>query len=299
MSHFNDLASFAAVVREGSFTRAAAQMGVSQSALSHTVRLLEKKLNLKLLHRTTRSVSPTEAGERLYHTVAPRFADIETELTALKALRDKPAGTVRITASEHAVRTLVWPRLEAWLQDYPDIKIEISSDNRFTDIVANRYDIGVRLGDDVAKDMIAVRMAPDMRMVVAGSPAYFARAGRPQTPQDLLAHHCITMRLPTHGGLLNWEFTRDGQSTTVHVSGQLVFNDSPMILSAAQAGYGLAWLPSDVVETPAMAGKLETVLGDWSTVYPGYHLYYPSRAASQALSLVVGQLRYSEQPPIA
>jgi DNA-binding transcriptional LysR family regulator len=299
MSHFNDLASFAAVVREGSFTRAAAQLGVSQSALSHTVRLLEKKLNLKLLHRTTRSVSPTEAGERLYQTVAPRFADIETELASLRALRDKPAGTVRITASEHAVRSLIWPRLAPWLQDYPDIKIEVSSDNRFTDIVANRYDIGVRLGDDVAKDMIAVRIAPDMRMVVTGCPGYFARMGKPASPNDLLEHNCIAMRLPTHGGLLHWEFTRDGQGTTVHVAGQLVFNDSPMILSAALAGYGLAWLPSDVVEARVRDGELVSVLDDWSTVYPGYHLYYPSRAASQALSLVVDRLRYNAQAAVA
>ena len=202
MARFDDLAAFAAVVRTGSFTRAAAQMGVTQSALSQTVRALERRLDLKLLNRTTRSVSPTEAGERLYQTVGPRFADIEAELTVLGEMRGKPAGTVRITATEHAVRTLVWPRLQSWLQKYPDIKIEISSDNRFTDIVAERFDIGVRLGADVAKDMIAVRMAPDMRMVVVGSPTYFARHPPPRTPQDLTEHDCIGLRLPTHGGLV-------------------------------------------------------------------------------------------------
>jgi DNA-binding transcriptional LysR family regulator len=292
MEHFNDLASFAAVVREGSFTRAAAQLGVSQSALSHTVRSLEKKLNLKLLNRTTRSVSPTEAGERLYQTVAPRFDDIEAELTSLRALRGKPAGTVRITASEHAVQTLIWPRLASWLQDYPEIKIEISSDNRFTDIVANRFDIGVRLGDDIAKDMIAVRIAPDMRMAVIGSPAYFARAGRPASPQDLLEHECIGMRLPTYGGLMNWEFMRNGQNLKVSISGQLIFNNGDMMLTAARGGHGLIWGPTDAVEDDIRAGRLETVLDDWSACYTGYHLYYASRTTSQALAMVVERLRY-------
>src|SRR5271169_3078616 len=206
MARFDDLAAFAAVARAGSFTRAAAQLGVSQSALSQTVRGLERRLDLKLLNRTTRSVSPTEAGERLYQSVGPRFADIEAELAVLGELRGKPAGSVRITATEHAARTLIWPRLEGWLPKYPDINIEISSDNRFTDIVAERFDIGVRLGGDVAKDMIAVRIAPDMRMIVVGSPAYFARHPRPTTPQDLTAQDCVSLRLPTHGGLMNWEF---------------------------------------------------------------------------------------------
>jgi DNA-binding transcriptional LysR family regulator len=295
MDHFNDLAAFAAVVREGSFTRAAAQLGVSQSALSHTVRSLEKKLDMKLLHRTTRSVSPTEEGERLYQTVAPRFADIEAELTSLKELRGKPAGTVRITASEHAVHVLLWPRLEPWLRDYPDIKIELSSDNRFTDIVANRFDIGVRLGDDVARDMIAVRIAPDMRMLVVGSPDYLASRPRPLIPHDLLEHNCIGMRLPTHGGLLTWEFMQDGRNVHVNISGQLIFNDSPMIARAARAGHGLAWLPDDLVQDDITAGRLLSVLDDWAAVYPGYHLYYPSRRASQALTMVVDRLRHSER----
>ena len=294
MARFDDLASFAAVVRTGSFTRAAAQLGVSQSALSQTVQSLERRLDLKLLNRTTRSVSPTEAGERLYQTVGPRFADIEAELAVLGELRGKPAGTVRITATEHAVRTLVWPRLKAWLPKYPDIRIEISSDNRFTDIVAERFDIGVRLGADVAKDMIAVRMAPDMRTVVAGSPPYFKRRPPPSRPQDLTEHDCIGMRLPTHGGLLNWEFKRRGKSVNVHVTGRLVFNNSELMVAAALAGHGLTWVPDDVVGQHVAAGRLVTVLDDWAMTYPGYHLFYASRRASPALALVVEALRHVE-----
>ena len=224
--------------------------------------------------------------------MAPRFDDIEAELTSLSALRGKPAGTVRITASEHAVQSLIWPRLAPWLQDYPEIKIEISSDNRFTDIVANRFDIGVRLGDDIAKDMIAVRIAPDMRMAVIGSPDYFARAGRPASPQDLLAHNCIGMRLPTYGGLMNWEFMRNGQNQKVSISGQLIFNNGDMMLAAARGGHGLIWGPTDAVEDDIRSGRLETVLDDWSASYTGYHLYYASRTTSQALAMVVERLRY-------
>jgi DNA-binding transcriptional LysR family regulator len=294
MARFDDLAAFAAVVREGSFTRAAAQLGVSQSALSQTVRALEHRLDLKLLNRTTRSVSPTEAGERLYRTAGPRFADIEAELAVLGELRGKPAGTVRITATEHAARTLVWPRLLPWLPQYPDIKIEISSDNRFTDIVAQRFDIGVRLGADVAKDMIAVRMAPDMRMAVVGSPTYFARYPRPRRPQDLTEHDCIGLRLPTHGGLLNWEFKRRGRIVNAQVSGRLVFNTGDLIIAAALAGLGLVWVPEDLVKEHIAAGRLMSVLDDWAVTYPGYHLYYASRHASPALALVVDALRHDE-----
>jgi DNA-binding transcriptional LysR family regulator len=291
MARFDDLAAFAAVVRASSFTRAAAQLGVSQSALSQTVRSLERRLDLKLLNRTTRSVSPTEAGERLYLTVGPRFADIEAELAVLGEMRGKPAGTVRITATEHAVRSLVWPRLKPWLPRYPDVRIEISSDNRFTDIVAERFDIGVRLGADVAKDMIAARMAPDMRLVVVGSPGYFARHPRPRTPQNLTEHDCIGLRLPTHSGLLTWEFKRRGKSVNVHVSGRLVFNASDLITSAALAGQGLAWVPHDIVGGHLAAGRLVSVLDDWAATFPGYHLYYASRRASPALALVVAALR--------
>lgn len=294
MTRFDDLAGFAVVVRAGSFTRAAAQMGVTQSAISQTVRALERRLDLKLLNRTTRSVSPTEAGERLYQTVRQRFEDIEAELAVLGEMRGKPAGTVRITATEHATRTLVWPRLQPWLPLYPDIKVEISGDNRFTDIVAERFDIGVRLGGDVAKDMIAVRIAPDMRMVVVGSPDYFARYPMPLSPQDLTEHDCIGLRLASHGGLLTWEFMRHKKSVNAHVTGRLVFNSSELILSAALSGLGLAWLPSDAAQEHVAAGRLVLVLDEWATTFHGYHAYYASRHASPALMLVVDALRLSE-----
>jgi DNA-binding transcriptional LysR family regulator len=294
MARFDDLAAFAAVVRERSFTRAAAKMGVSQSALSQTVRALERRLDLKLLNRTTRSVAPTEAGERLYRTVGPRLADIEAELSVLAELRGKPAGTVRITATEHAARTLVWPRLQRWLPAYPDIKVEVSSDNRFTDIVAEGFDIGVRLGGDVARDMIAVRMAPDMRMAVVGSPGYFARRPPPRRPQDLTEHDCIGLRLPTHGALLSWEFRRRGRTVNAHVTGRLVFSSSELIVAAARAGLGLAWIPDDVAAEHFAAGQLRSVLDDWAATYTGYHVYYASRRASPAVSLVVEALRTAD-----
>lgn len=291
MTRFDELAAFAAVVREKSFTRAAAQMGISQSALSQTVQALERRLNLKLLNRTTRSVSTTEAGERLFQTVSPRFADIEAEIAVLGEVRGKPAGTVRITASDTAVRTLVWPRLQPVLAHYPDIKVEVSSDNRFIDIVAERFDIGVRLGPDVAKDMIAVRMAADLRMVVVGSPDYLAHHPAPRTPQDLARHDCICLRLPTHGGLLHWEFTRRGKDVTVQVAGQLIFNATDLIVTAAVAGLGLAWAPAELVKDKVAQGLLVSVLDDWAATFPGHHLYYASRSASPALSLIVGALR--------
>lgn len=291
MPRFDDLAAFAAVVRAGSFTRAAAQLGVSQSALSQTVRALERRLDLKLLNRTTRSVSTTEAGERLYLTAGPRFADIEAELEILRELRAKPAGTVRITASENAVHTLIWPRLLPWLPAFPDIRIEISSDNRFIDIVAKRFDIGVRLGGDVARDMVAVRLAPDMRLAVVGSPQYFEHRARPRTPQDLTLHDCLGLRLASHGGLLPWEFKRRGKGVHVHVTGRLVFNSSDMIVTAALAGHGLAWLPDNAVAEHLAAGRLVSVLDDWAPTFPGYHLYYASRNASPALALVIDALR--------
>jgi DNA-binding transcriptional LysR family regulator len=294
MTRFDDLAAFAAVVREGSFTRAAAQIGVSQSALSQTVRTLERKLNLKLLNRTTRSVSPTEAGQRLYQTVGPRFADIEAELTVLGELRGKPVGTVRITASDTVVRTLVWPRLQPWLSKFPDIKIEISSDNRFVDIVAERFDIGVRLGADIAKDMIAVPMTLDMRMAVVGSPDYFTHHPRPRAPQDLTEHDCICLRLPTHGGLMSWEFQHHGKSMNAHVAGRFVFNATDLIVSAALEGRGLAWVPANTVSDSIAAGRLTAVLEDWTVTYPGHYMYYASRSASPAVALVVEALRLTE-----
>jgi len=291
MARFDDLAGFAAVVRAGSFTRAAAQLGVSQSALSQTVRALERRLDLKLLNRTTRSVAPTEAGERLYQTVGPRFADIEAELAVLGELRGKPAGTVRITATEHSMRTLIWPRLAPWLPRYPDIKVEISGDNRFVDIVADRFDIGVRLGGDVARDMIAVRIAPDMRMAVVGSPRYFARYPRPTTPRDLTMHDCIGLRLASNGALLKWEFTRRKKSVNAHVTGRLIFNSSDLIVAAALSGHGLAWVPLNMVQQHLAAGRLIEVLEEWAATFTGYHAYYATRHASPALMLVVDALR--------
>ena len=289
----NDLIAFLAVAKERSFTRAAAQLGVSQSALSHTVRGLEERLGLRLLTRTTRSVSPTEAGERLLQTIGPRFEEIETELAALSELRDRPAGTVRITAGEHAADTVLWPALAKVLPDYPDIKVEIIVDYGLTDIVAERYDAGVRLGEQVAKDMIAVRIGPDMRMAVVGAPAYFAKRKPPKTPQDLTAHDCINLRLPTYGGLYAWEFEKNGRELKVRVEGQFVFNTSALRLNAVLAGFGLAYLPEDQVLAHLGDGRLVRVLADWCPPFSGCHLYYPSRRQhSPAFAVLVEALRY-------
>ncbi|WP_026872923.1 LysR family transcriptional regulator [Inquilinus limosus] len=291
--NLNDLLAFLAVARERSFTRAAAQLGVSQSALSHTIRGLEERLGLRLLTRTTRSVAPTEAGERLLRTVGPRFEEIDAELAALSALRDKPAGTVRITAAEHSAHAILWPAVAKLLPDYPDIRVEIIVEAGLTDIVAERYDAGVRLGEQVAKDMIAVRIGPDMSMAVVGSPAYFARRPPPRTPQDLTGHNCINLRLPTYGGLYAWEFERDGRELKVRVEGQLVFNTLALRLEAALNGLGLAYMPEDQVREHVAAGRLVRVLEDWCAPFPGYHLYYPSRwQCSPALSLLIDALRY-------
>lgn len=293
--NFNDLLAFVAVARERSFTRAAAQLGVSQSALSHTIRGLETQLGVRLLTRTTRSVSPTEAGERLLRTVAPRFDEIEAELAALSELRDKPAATIRISAAEHAVNTVLWPKLAKFLPDYPDIKVEINMNYGLTDIVADRYDAGVRLGEQVAKDMIAVRIAPDLRMAIVGSLAYFAKRAVPHTPQDLAAHDCINLRLPTYGGLYAWEFERQGRELNVRVEGQLVFNSSAQILRAVLAGFGLACLPEDMVQRHIDDGQLKRVLAEWCPPFQGYHLYYPSRRQSTAaFALLVEALRHRD-----
>lgn len=291
--NFNDLVALVAVAREGSFTRAAAQLGVSQSALSHTIRALEARLGLRLLTRTTRSVSPTEAGARLLRTVAPRFDEIEAEVAALGDLRDKPAGNIRITAAEHAADTVLWPRLEQFLPNYPDITVEIIVNYGMIDIVAERYDAGVRLGDQVAKDMIAARIAPDLRMAVVGSPTYFSTRPPPLTPHDLSAHDCINLRLPTHGGIYAWEFEKDGHALNVRVQGQLVFNSSLPMLRAALAGFGMACIPEDMAEQHIAAGRLARVLDDWCPAFPGYHLYYPSRLqSSSAFALLADALRY-------
>ena len=292
-SGVNDLQAFLAVARERSFTKAAAQLGVSQSALSHTIRGLEERLGLRLLTRTTRSVAPTAAGERLIRTVGPRFAEIDAELAALSELREKPAGTVRITAAEHPAEAILWPALAKFLPDYPDIKVEVIIDYGLTDIVTERYDAGIRHGDIVAKDMIAVRIGPDMRSAVVGSPAYFTTRKKPKTPHDLTAHDCINLRLPTHGGIYAWEFEKDGRELKVRVEGQLVFSNLGLRLNAALAGLGLAYLPEDRVQQHIKTGELVRVLGDWCPPYSGYHLYYPSRRQpTPAFALLVEALRH-------
>lgn len=292
-TNFDDLLAFIAVAREGSFTRAAAQLGVSQSALSHAMRALEERLGLRLLARTTRSVSPTEAGERLFRSLQPRFEEIEAEVAALGERRDKPAGSIRITAAEHAVNHVLWPKLSKLLAEYPDIRIEITIDYGLTDIVAQRFDAGVRLGDQVEKDMIAVRIAPDLHMALVGAPAYFARKAVPRAPADLAAHDCINLRLPTYGNLMPWEFERDGHQVKAHVEGQLIFNSTTPRLRACLAGFGLACLPEDMVLEDVAAGRLRKVMEDWCPRYPGYHLYYPHRRRnSPAFALLVDALRY-------
>ena len=291
--NINALLAFLAVARERSFTRAAAKLGVSQSALSHTIRGLEARLGLRLLTRTTRSVAPTEAGERLLRNVGPRFEEIEAELDSLSELRDKPAGTIRITTGEHAADAILWPTLAKLLPKYPDIKVEINVELALTDIVTERYDAGVRFGEQVGKDMIAVRIAPDMRMVVVGAPSYFAKRPVPKKPQDLVGHNCFTVRLPTFGGLYAWEFEKAGRELKVRVEGQLVFNRLTQIVTAALAGFGLAYVPEDLVETHVAKGRLQCVLEDWCAPFPGYHLYYPSRRqSSPAFALLVDALRY-------
>jgi DNA-binding transcriptional LysR family regulator len=289
----NALQAFFAVARERNFTRAAAQLGISQSALSQTLRALEARLGLRLLTRTTRSVAPTEAGERLLQTVAPRLEEIEREMAALTELREKPSGTIRITTHDHALRTVLWPALEKLLPGFPDIKVEIVIDYGLTDIAAERYDAGVRPGEIVAKDMVAVRIGPDLRMVVVGAPSYLDARSTPKMPQDLTGHTCINLRLPTHGGLYTWEFEKNGRELRVRVEGRLVFNGTAPMLDAALAGFGLAYLPEDDVQTHLDDGRLIQVLADWCPSYSGYHLYYPSRRQpTPAFALLVDALRY-------
>lgn len=291
--NLNDLTAFVIVAREGSFTRAAAQLGVSQSALSQTIRGLEERLGLRLLTRTTRRVAPTDAGERLLAAIGPRLDGIEDDLAALSDLRDKPAGNIRITASEHAASSILLPRLAALLPSYPDIKVEINTDYRMIDIVEHRFDAGVRLGEHLQKDMIAVRIGPDVRMAVVGSPSYFAKSSAPDKPQDLTGHDCINVRLPTLGGLLPWDFKKGTRELNVRVEGQLTFNGFPQVVDAALAGMGLAFVLEDAVQKHLADGKLLRVLEDWCEVFPGYHLYYPSRRQpSAAFALVVDALRY-------
>jgi len=290
---FNDVVAFLAVARERSFTKAAGKLGVSTSALSHTVRGLEERLGVRLLTRTTRSVAATQAGERLLQSVGHRFDEIEVELKALTELRDKPAGTIRITTAEHAANTVLAPALAKLLPKYPDINVEITIDYGLIDIVAQRYDAGVRSGEQVAKDMIAVRIAPDMRWAVVATPAYFATRPPPKRPQDLTEHNCINLRLATYGGLYAWEFARGGRGFSVRVQGQITFNGTSQRLNAALAGLGVAYLPEDLALPHIAAGRLKRVLEEWCPTYPGYHLYYPSRRqASSAFSILVNALRY-------
>lgn len=289
----NDLLSFLAVARELSFTRAAARLGVSQSALSHTVKGLEERLGLRLLTRTTRSVSTTEAGERLLRQLGPRFEEIEAELIALSELRDKPAGNIRITTSLYAAETVLMPALAKFLLDYPDIHVEADVDSALTDIVTQRYDAGIRLGEQVEKDMIAVKIGPKLRMAAVASPAYFAAHPRPKAPQDLTRHNCINLRLQTLGGLYAWEFEKNGRPLNVRVAGQIICNGPSAVLSAAERGLGIAYVLEDMVRDRIARKTLVRVLEDWCPPFPGYHLYYPSkRQPSQAFTLLVEALRY-------
>ncbi|WP_174286365.1 LysR family transcriptional regulator [Sphingomonas bacterium] len=289
----SDLSVFLAVSEECSFTRAAARLGTSQSALSHTVRRLETRLGVRLLTRTTRSVAPTHAGQRLLDTLRPALAGIETQLASLRDLRERPAGNIRITASQHAVDTVLWPTFAKLLPDYPDIHVELSIDSGFADIVTQRFDAGVRLGEALAKDMIAARIGPDLRMAVVGSPGYFERRSIPQTPQDLAGHDCINLRLLSAGGLYAWEMEKDGRELRVRVEGQLAFDNVHMIVRAASAGFGMAFVMEDQVAAQVADGRLVRVLDDWCPSFPGYHIYYPSRRQpSAAFVLLVAALRY-------
>ena len=293
-----DLTAFLAVAEARSFTRAAARLGTSQSALSHTVRRLEDRLGLRLLTRTTRSVAPTEAGERLLETLGPALDEIDAKLSALTELREKPAGLVRITTNLHAAESILWPAIDRLLPDYPDVQVEISIDQALTNIVADRFDAGVRLGEQVERDMIAVRIGPDVRMIVVASPAYLERNGVPETPHQLTEHACINIRLPTFGGLYAWEFEKDGRELNVRVAGRLTFNYLPMVLKACAAGYGLAFVLEDTARDYLADGRLVQVLDPWCPRFAGYHLYYPSRRQpTPAFALLVERLRYRERKP--
>ena len=293
--NYNDILAFLTVARERNFTRAAAQLGVSQSALSHTIRGLETRLGLRLLTRTTRSVAPTEAGERLLRSVGSHFDDVEAELDALTELRDKPAGMVRITTGENALESILWPKLSKILPSYPDIKVEFDISYSLKNIVAERFDAGVRMGEQVEKDMIAVRIGPQIRMAAVAAPSYFADRPPPKTPRDLPRHSCINLRLPTYGGLYAWEFERRGREMNVRVDGQLIFNTATHIIAASLDGFGLAYLPEDMVLPHVDAGRLVRVLEDWCPPFPGYHLFFPSRRQhSPAFAVIVDALRYRE-----
>lgn len=291
--NLNDLRAFQIVAREKNFTRAAAQLGMSRSGLSHAITALEARLGVRLLTRTTRSVALTAAGERLYHTLLPMLAQLDGELASLRSLSEKPAGTVRITAHDHAINSVLWPRLEPLLKGYPDVEIELSIDYSLTDIVAQQFDAGVRVGSTVDKDMIAVRIGPDFHMAVVAAPAYLQGKTLPAEPGDLTAHRCINLRLPTRGGLYAWDFEKEGKALSVRVQGQAIFNNTYLMLQAALDGLGCAYIPLDLADGHIAAGHLVPVLADWWPHFPGYHLYYASRRhVTPALSLVIEALRY-------
>ncbi|XTZ39888.1 LysR family transcriptional regulator [Salmonella enterica] len=293
--NFNELQIFLVVARERSFTRAAGKLGVSQSALSHAVKALEERLNMRLLTRTTRSVAPTEAGERIMACLEPRLADLEQELEALIQLNGTASGNIRLSAGEHAARSLVWPKLKPFLKEYPQINVELIVDNGFVDIVEGRFDAGVRLGESVDKDMVAVRIGPDMRMAVVGAPAYFAANAIPETPHELQNHRCINMRLPTAGGLYHWEFEKAGKSLRVKVEGQLTLNQLSERIDAVLSGFGIACVPEDTVQELVKSGSLIQILQEWCPSFPGYYLYYPSRKQHPpAFALLIDALRHSE-----
>jgi DNA-binding transcriptional LysR family regulator len=291
--NINDLLAFRAVAQERSFTRAAAQIGVSASALSHTIRGLEERLGVRLLTRTTRSVAATEAGERLLAVIGPRLDEIEAAIAELSDLREKPAGTIRVTTGDHAAEMILEPAVARLLTDYPEIRVEISVNTGFVDIVAERFDAGIRLGETVAQDMIAVRIGPDMRMAAVASPSYFRGHKPPRSPHDLAQHNCINLRFPTLGGLYAWEFEKGGRALNVRVEGQLIVNDPALARQAAIDGVGIAYLPDDYLQADVHAGRLIRVLESWCPPFPGYHLYYPSRRhQSPAFALLVDELRH-------
>lgn len=289
----NDLLAFLAVARERSFTRAAKKAGLSQSALSHTIRQLEERLGVRLLMRTTRAVAPTEAGQRLLDSIGPSFDEIDAQVAALSELRDKPAGTIRIVASDFAIRSVLWPKLGRFLPKFPDIKVELSRDNGLTDIVTQRFDAGVRMGEQLAKDMISVRIGPDIRFAVVGAPSYLKKTPEPSRPQDLVQHSCITERHSTSGGIWAWEFEQGGRELKIRVDGRLVFNNSYDVIDAALGGFGLAYVPEDIALPYVKTGQLKRLLEKWSPYWDGYHLYYPSRRqSSPAFLAVVDALRH-------
>lgn len=290
---FNDLLWFLAVARERSFTRAAAKLGIAQSTLSHTIKKLESAMGIRLLTRTTRNVGLTEAGERLFQSLAPRVEEIERDIDALMALRDKPSGSIKITLSDHALYSVVWPKLRPVLKSYPDLKVEFSLDSGFRNIVEKGFDAGVRLGESVEKDMIAVRIGPDWRLVAVASSDYLAAHPKPKHPKDLVEHNCINMRQSTAGGLYAWEFAKNGPELRVRVDGQLTFNNSAAMVDAALSGYGIAYIPENLAEPHIVLGGLVQVLADWSPEFDGYYLYYPSaRQNSPAFKVIVDALRH-------